>query len=498
MVSTNDVARVVSTLLLAFACGVPGIVQADVQLPHLISDHMVLQQDLPIHIWGKADPREPVTVRFNGQTATAQADDLGRWSTYLKPMSSGGPSALVVEGKNKITIEDVLVGEVWVASGQSNMVLSVSRAANPEQELAAANHPRIRLFQVSPMPSEFALDDVGGRWALCSPESVVKFSAAAYYFARHLHQKLAVPVGVIQSAWGATPAEAWTSRSALTTDPALMPVFAQWSKMLDDYPDARARYEKLLREWTGPSAKPAEPIGPGNQRAPSVLFNGMIAPLTPYAIRGVIWYQGESNGGTKRFVYRKLFPAMIQDWRRAWQLGDFPFLFVQLASYQAPPAAEWAEVRETQANGLQLRNTGMAVTIDIGDPDDVHPKNKQDLGLRLGLAARALAYGGKLVYSGPIFRQFTREDTALRIWFDHTGGGLVAKGGTPKGFVIAGADGEFVPAEARIEDNTVLVSSPRVPAPVAARYAWANYPDCNLYNTEGLPASPFRTDPPRD
>ena len=493
--------RIVLPLLLALA----GAVKGDVRLPRLLSDHMLLQRQIPVRIWGWADPAEPVVVEFSGQVVKGRADAAGYWAVYLAPMEAGGPFQMNIQGRNKISIEDVLVGDVWVASGQSNMVWPVNRSNRAEQEIAAANYPQIRLFAVAAVTSEFPLEDVSGAWSPCTPEKIARMSAVAYFFARHLHGQIGVPIGVIQSAWGATPGEAWTSSTALANDPGLASVSQSWTSILALYPEAKRRYDRQLKEWEAavekakaegqkPPPKPAEPLGPGNQRAPGVLFNAMIAPLTPYAIRGVIWYQGESNTSVKRFVYRRLFQTLIEDWRRAWNQGDFPFLFVQLASFNPGPGGGWPDLREAQTAALQLRNTGMAVAIDIGDANDIHPKNKQDVGLRLGRAARAIAYGEKIVYSGPMFKQLTREGDALRVWFDHAGGGVVNRGGDLKGFVIAGADRKFVPAQARIEKNTVVVSSPAVAEPVAVRYAWEDNPDCNLYSAEGLPASPFRSD----
>ena len=472
---------------------------ADVRLPALFSDHMLLQGAVPVRVWGKADPGEEVSVRFQGQSVTATADVAGRWEAFLSPLAPGDPSELQVQGKNSITIRDVLVGDVWIASGQSNMVWPVERSDNPEKEIAAAKYPQIRLFKVTLKVSPAPLDDVTGSWMVCTPESVGNFSAAGYFFARHLNRQLKRPVGVIQSAWGGTPAESWTSAPALAADPALVSVFADWAKLMSDYPAAYARYQQQVRELEAKGAgakKPSPPIGPDHQWSPAGLYNAMIAPLTPYAIKGAIWYQGENNAHKQRsYVYRRLFQAMIQDWRSAWGQGDFPFLFVQLANFaRTGENSEWPELREAQTMALGLNNTGMAVTIDVGNPNDIHPTNKQDVGLRLALAARALAYGEKLVYSGPMFRQVTRDRGSLRVWFDHTGGGLTAKGGPLKGFTIAGKDGKFVPATAVIEKDSVRVSSPEVSDPGAVRYAWADSPECNLYNAEGLPASPFRSD----
>jgi sialate O-acetylesterase len=480
--------------------------RADVRLPAVISDHMVLQRDMPVRIFGWADKGESVTVRLAGQTVSTVADGSGHWEAWLRPLSAGGPHELVVAGRNTVTVRDVLVGEVWVASGQSNMVWPVERSRDAEKEAAAANYPRIRLFKVALKTSEEPLEDVEGSWAPCSPETVKSFSAVGYFFARHLHEKLGVPVGVIQSAWGGTPAQAWTSRATLVSEPTLQTYLVEWNRVLVNWPRAKRRWEESLKQWEEraaqakregrqPPPRPAQPLGPGHPHTPAGLFNAMIAPLTPYAIRGVIWYQGESNANNYAGLYRTLFEAMIRDWRQAWGQGDFPFLFVQLANYaKAPPGGYWPLVQEGQLKTLELRNTGMAVTIDIGEAEDIHPKNKQDVGLRLALAARALVYGEKLVYSGPLFRQATREGNRLRLWFDHVGGGLRARGGVLKEFVIAGADRVFHPAQATIEGDTVVVSSPEVAEPVAVRYAWANNPEATLFNAEGLPASPFRSD----
>ena len=303
-----------------------------------------------------------------------------------------------------------------------------------------------------------------------------------------------VPIGVIQAAWGGTPAEAWTSQAALSADPALMPVFAEWARMTRDHETALARFQRDTAAWRAAGSKAAEapvpPKGPGGWWEPGVLFNAMVAPLTRYPIRGVIWYQGESNTASERApVYGRLFEALIRDWRRAWGQGDFPFLFVQLANYRTPPEAMWPELRESQRRALALAGTAMAVTIDIGEPSNIHPANKQEVGRRLALAARAVAYGEKIAYSGPLFRQAIPEDAALRLWFDHAAG--LEFHGTPAGFEIAGSSGHWLAAEARIEGSTVVVRNAEVPAPVFVRYAWADNPRASLYNSAGLPAAPF-------
>jgi sialate O-acetylesterase len=474
---------------------------ADVRLPRLLSDGAVLQRELPVRIWGTADPGEKITVKFRDQAGEAEADSLGRWELHLKPLTAGGPDVLTVTGNNMVTVKDVLVGDVWIGSGQSNMAWTVERSNDAEKEIAAANYPKIRLLKVANKVSDVPQGDVEGSWSPCSPESVRSFSAVAYFFGRDLHQKLSVPIGLIQSAWGGTPAESWTSMPALTGDPALVPMLSLWAEVLRDYPVAKERYERALKEWEAKSqgsaapGRPQPPRGPGHPHTPAGLYNAMIAPLVPYAIKGAIWYQGESNADvSKAPYYNRLFETMIRDWRTAWGQGDFPFLFVQLANFKTGPNSRWPELREAQSDALVLRNTGMAVTVDIGNPEDIHPRNKQDVGARLAVAARALAYGEKdLEYSGPLFRQANLEGETIRVWFDHAATGLKVKGGDLKAFEIAGQDGKFVPATAKIDGNSIVVSTPDVTEPSAVRYGWADSPECNLYNAEGLPASPFRS-----
>jgi len=486
---------------------------ADVKLPTLLSDNMVLQRDREVPLWGTADAEEPITVTLGDQQVTTTTNREGRWTVKLPPRPAGGPFELTIAGKNTITLKNVLVGEVWVASGQSNMEWPVGASANAPQEIAAANFPQIRYFGVQHTVAGQPQSGVNGSWVECSPATVAGFSAVAYFFGRELHQTLGVPVGLIKSAWGGTPAEAWISRSGLESEPALKPLLERWDyaclQALEEHARSVDRYFQQITQWVqeaqqsgSPSPMPSAPGLPGTLTSPwraSGLYNGMIAPLIPYAIRGAIWYQGESNAG-RAYQYRTLFPAMIRDWRRAWGQGDFPFLFVQLANFMAPPAepkeSAWAELREAQTMTLQLPQTGMAVAIDIGEANDIHPKNKQDVGKRLALAALANTYGRDVVYSGPLYQSMAIEGNTVRLWFRHLGGGLVAQGGEPlKGFAIAGEDRKFVWAEAKIDGETVVVRSDQVPNPVAVRYAWADNPEgCNLYNRAGLPASPFRTD----
>jgi sialate O-acetylesterase len=485
---------------------------AQVTLPRILADHMVVQRDLPVHIWGMATPGEDVSVSFRGETRTTKAGQLGRWSVYLKPGAAGGPFQMTVQGMpaseggnaspaQTITLDDVLVGDVWLASGQSNMEFEMRKAATAAEDIPRAENPRIRLLVVKRRASEYAQDDIDTEgWAASSPETAKDFSAVAWYFAREIEQREKVPVGVIDSTWGGTMVESWTRLTALGEDASLAQVFISRGRMTDRESEALLEdkdHQKQIAEAQA-QGKPA-PEFPWHPQlemwGPGLLWNGMIAPLTPFPIRGVIWYQGESNSMIERSprLYHRLFRALIEDWRQQWGEGDFPFLYAQIANFKSTAAEDWAAVREGQLKTLELRNTAMAVTIDIGNPDNVHPTDKLDVGLRLARAARALSYGEEIEYSGPLYRQATPEGGAIRVWFDHAKG-LTAKGGVLSGFEVAGRDGQFSPATASIEGTTVVVSSPSVAEPVAVRYGWANSPVCNLFNGEGLPASPFTSE----
>lgn len=489
-------------VLAVVECSMP-LARAEVRLPSIFADHMVVQRNLPVHVWGMATPNETVSVTFRGETQTTTTGPLGRWSLYLKPGNAGGPFSMEVHGTNAITLQDVLVGDVWVASGQSNMEFpmaeGMNRGVNNEKaEIAAANYPEIRLLTIETNSSDYPLGDAVIRqaWDACTPATVAQFSAVGYLFARDLQEHQHVPIGVIDDTWGGTIAEARTSLDALSANASLMPVFAWRAKLMDELPTNLLEQKKEQQEID--SAKAAgKPIpefpwhpDPASWK-PAGLYNAMIAPLTPFPIKGVIWYQGESNGNPEVVpIYGELFKTMIQDWRNHWAEGPFPFLFVQLTSWN--PGSTWPELREQQTEALALKKTGMAVSIDVGDPDNIHPKDKQDVGARLALAARGIAYGEDIEYSGPMFRQVTSESHSLRVWFDHTGGGLTSKNGPLRGFEVAGADQKYFPAQAKIDGETVVVSSPSVAVPVAVRYGWAANPDCNLYNGANLPASPFR------
>jgi sialate O-acetylesterase len=400
-------------------------------------------------------------------------------------------------------------GEVWVCSGQSNMAMQVQSSNDSKEEIAAADYPNIRLFTVSRKVAQKPLNDCQGSWSQCSPETVPSFSAVGYFFGRKLHQELNVPIGLIHTSWGGTPAEAWTRIELLKANPDFEPILARHAERLANFPRAKREYSEKLEQWKqaaekakvegkNPPRRPRAPLGPDNPHSPAGLYNGMIAPLIPYGIQGAIWYQGESNA-SRAYQYRRLFPTMITNWRKDWRQGNFPFLFVQLANFMDtkpdPGESAWAELREAQTMTLSLPNTGMATIIDIGEAKDIHPKNKQDVGKRLALWALAETYNNDIVYSGPLYKSMKIEGGRIRLSFDHVGGGLVSRGDEIlKGFAVAGADREFVWADAEIDGNTIVVGSDKVAEPVAVRYGWADNPVCNLYNKEGLPAGPFRTD----
>ena len=616
---------------------------------------MVLQRDIPVPVWGWAEAGETVTVEMAGVSAQGRAGADGAWRVTLPSLAAGGPHTLLARAASGCaTVMDVLLGEVWICSGQSNMQFGVGEGQQATEEVAAATDARIRLFTVPNLTAFAPQTEIRSRWAVCSPETVRAFSAVGYFFGRSLRQAADVPIGLINTSWGGTVAEAWTSAEALRAEPELAGLLQQcdgsddpegFLVKIDDAQFAWARQESLTMpdtpaetapwaatdcddtswetmtlpviwqdagvpgngvlwfrravelpaSWAGkaltlrlgradksditffngvevghlfqqevtnswavprrysvPGAlaqagrnviavrvfsqyydgglrgpagdmwleaegeKPialagdwryriecdygcfrTPPPGLSVQNIPTTLYNAMIAPLIPYAIRGAIWYQGESNADRPR-QYRTLFPTMIQDWRQRWGQGDFPFYFVQLAnfmaSYDQPTESQWAELREAQTMTLSLPKTGMAVIIDIGEAEDIHPRNKQDVGARLARWAQVDVYGQSIEPSGPLFHDATVEGNAIRLRFTHAGGGLVAKDGPLTGLAIAGADRNFVWAQACIEGDTLLACHPDIPAPVAARYAWADNPVCNLYNAEGLPASPFRTD----
>lgn len=461
--------------------------------PHaLFSDGMVLQRGIAVPVWGSADTGEKVTVEFNGQSVSTTAAD-GKWLVRLKPLKAGGPYTLKI---NNLEIKNVLVGEVWVCSGQSNMQWSLRQTDNAATEIANAKYPMIRLFTVPRLEVAQPVKDINATWKECSPESVPGFSAVGYFFGRDLHKTLNVPIGLINNAVGGSPAESWMNEMILKGDGEYKQFHEAYPQQMERYNQASEKHKAAVEKAKADGTKP--PNAPGKPWMPSGLYNGMLAPLMPYAIKGAIWYQGESNAG-RAYQYRRLFPTMIKNWRADWGQGDFPFLFVQLAAFgpngAKPGESDWAELREAQTMTLSnTPKTGMALAIDVGTYDDIHPRNKQPVGARLALAARNVAYKEKLVYSGPMYSSMKVEGSRVVLNFQHAGGGLEAKGGDLKGFLVAGEDKVWHEAKAEIQGKQVIVLSTAVAKPIAVRYAWAKFPTCNLYNKEGLPAVPFRTD----
>jgi sialate O-acetylesterase len=500
-------------LILLFA---PSLVRGEVTLPSLFCDHMVLQRDATIAVWGWADAGETVEGSIAERRFSVKADAEGKWSARLDPLSVGGPFALTVRGiENAVTIDDVYVGEVWLCSGQSNMAMNVSRVTNAEAETAAADFPKLRVFTVSSQHATTPQDECAGQWDVCSPESAGRFSATAYFFGRHLHRELGVPVGLINSSVGGTSIESWTSLEAQSGVAAIQPRLDAWNNEDAAYDGERAQeaHRSALDRWerrrdeakkAGKTAprKPRAAVQPRESRNyPGNLFNGKIKPLIPYTIRGAVWYQGENSTGRGfAHLYQPQLTTLIEDWRRRWGQGDFPFIWVQLPNYRQPqqkPVEDsgWCLVQEGMLKTLAEPNTGMAITIDIGEAGDIHPKNKQDVGKRLAVWALGTTYGRDIVYSGPIFDSCERKGDKIVVRFRHTGRGMHASdAGALQGFAVADEDRKFVSASATIEGDTVIVSSPDVRNPVAVRYAWAANPNCNLVNSAGLPASPFRTD----
>jgi sialate O-acetylesterase len=491
----------------------PHLLPADLWLPRVFGDRMVLQRDRPNPLWGKSRPGEVVTATIAGQSAAATAGADGNFRLDLPALPAGGPQVLEVATSDaSLTFTDVLVGEVWLCSGQSNMDFTLARTATRsfagatdwEREVAAANHPMIREFKAGWTMREDPQTELEGTWTACTPETAGDFSAVAYFFARELQKELGVPVGLVTCAYGASTAEAWISREKLAANPAFKPLRdAYWKKFIAfrDDPMPFADYGRARAKWEAAGRKgraPRHPDPAQDQHHPSVLFNGMIAPLVPYGIRGAIWYQGESNVGSRQ-LYPALQKALIEDWRARWN-RDISFHFVQLAPYQKPkpePAESGlASMREAQATSLALPKTGMVVTLDLGEEKDVHPRNKQDVGKRLALLALKNEYGKDRPSRGPVFKTAEIEAGRVVLHFDTADGALVAKDGPLKQFAIAGDDMMFVRAEAGIEGDTVVVSSPAIPRPLHVRYAWADNPEgANLFNTAGLPAAPFRTNP---
>lgn len=480
---------------------------AAISLPATFSDHMMLQADAAAPVWGWAAPGEEVTVSISGQTKSTKADDAGTWKVKLDPLQSGSTTTLTVKGSNAITINDVLIGEVWLCSGQSNMAWTVGRLKAIKDEQATANYPQLRMFVESSGGAGESNVKPRGEWKLTTPENLVNFSATAYFFGRHLHRELKQPVGLLVSSVGGTPIQNWISPKSQRTHAEMAKPFAAIDNTMKTWTPQRAKelYERQLAGWQkqADAAKaenrPAPPKPAPNpdprSRAPGNLFNGKIAPLAGYAIKGAIWYQGESNAFTVEGgkFYAEQLSMLVKDWRMQWAQGDFPFAWVQLPNFHNERFSGWCEVRESMLKTLSMPHTGMAICLDLGHPTDIHPQNKQEVGRRLGLWAMAKVYGRELAWSGPLPKTQTFENSSAICTFDH-GEGLKAREGAIEGFELAGADKVYHPATANIEGGKVIVTSAAVSSPIAVRYAWKDDPKANLVNAAGLPASPFRTD----
>lgn len=483
---------------------------AEITLAPLFSDHAVLQQGKPVPIWGRATPGERITVSFQGHAASTTTDSNGRWVVILAPLAPSNESAeLTVAGKSTVVLSDVVVGEVWLVSGQSNMEWPVSYLSEEERKLAAVDLPLVRHLkierEVAGTPAETAKT---GGWQPALRDHVGDFSAIGYLFARDLQRRLGLPVGIINSSWGGTAIEAWMSDASRQSTPFSAEIDARWQQAMSDWPPERvARYPADRAAWEkaeadakatktkNPLPWPQPPATLDSPRRPGGLFNAMIAPLQPGALRGFLWYQGESNVDQPT-EYAALFPAMIRAWRSNWGDENLPFLFVQLPNYADgdPNARKWARLREAQMSALKLPATGMTVAIDVGEPENLHPTSKLELARRLALLAKVEVYGITGDANGPVLASATPEGAAMRVRFVNAGTGLIARGQPVQSLELAGADKVFHPAAGRIERDTLLVTSAKVKEPVAVRYAWSNAPIANLYSGAGLPAAPFRSD----
>lgn len=480
--------------------------QQKLTVADVFTDHMVLQRDAKVRIWGKAADGAKVHLSLKGQHRQATASG-GKWEITLSPMSHGGPYDLKVwADADTLVFRDVLLGDVWLAGGQSNMEWPMRRVKDASAQIARANYPEVRYYKA---PRKFYASHVvpAGQWRVCSPETASEFSAIAYYFARNIFRETGVPVGIIQCPVGGTTAEAWMSRELLLSDSKHRPIVENYDSIIASYGD---RYETIYKEWEHKkamyneaakakkqtAATPAEPMGEKNFRRPIGLYENMLKPLAPYTLKGFLFYQGESNTG-RGVQYQTLFPAMIKEWRADWKQGDIPFLFIQLPKFNTK-SREWAELRDAQYQTYRkVKNCGMAVAYDQGNPKDIHPWVKDTVGWRISSVALGQVYKKQKVYSGPELKKCTVKGNDVMLTFTHVGSGLIAKDGASeiKGFYVAGKDGVFRQAQAIIvNDNTVKLTATDADAPLYVRYAWANSMDINLFNKEGFPAVPFRTD----
>ena len=496
-------------LLLAFVAG--AVLRAELKLPAIIGDHMVLQQKQANPIWGWDRPGTKVTVTFAGQTHHATAGADGKWSVKLAPVPANAtPQRLTIAGSSRRELQDVLVGEVWMCSGQSNMQWSLSQSYHGDLEALATDLPALRLISVPQVGTQELKSDFNGKWEAATAQTAPSFSAVGLLYGRYLHQVLKVPVGLIDNAWGGSAAEAWVRRTTLERDPRFASLMESTRKREAELSSAKGKadFAAAVEKWKADSAKAkaakkTAPRAPqdwlAGQHRPGNIFAGVMHPTLPYGIKGVIWYQGESNAG-RAYEYRELFPFMIQEWRREWGQGDFPFYWVQLADYRdekpEPGESDWAELREAQTRTQRLPNTGQAVIIDVGEGRDIHPRNKQEVAARLARVALARDYGRKLPYRSPEYQSVSFQGNKAVVTLDCFGSSLRAFDvADARGFAVCGADKVWHWAKGRVVlPNKVEVTSDAVPAPIAVRYAWADNPVCNLYSAEGLPVTPFRTD----
>jgi sialate O-acetylesterase len=492
-----------SFFFLAFL--ISNVALSQIKLPAIISDNMILQQNSKVALWGWAKSGEKIVITnsWNNKSTTATADASGKWLIYVATTKAGGPYQLTFKASNTIEVKNILLGEVWLASGQSNMEFFIGKTSNAsyngvinhDEVMKDAEHPDIRTIDIPNKVADELQTDFKGVWKLCSANTVDTFSAVAYFFAGEINKATGFPVGIINSTWGGTPAESWTKKEVLQSDSDLNQILVRYQKAVDIFPEENEKYKTVLAKWREDTSKtkgaaPRGPMGPNHNQSPYKLYNGMIVPIEPYTIKGLIWYQGENNAD-RAFQYRKLLPAMINNWRSDWNNSKLPFYFVQIS----PHRSQNPEIRDAQLYVYRhTPYTGMAVTTDNGDSLNIHPRNKELVGKRLSLWALRNEYGKKnIIVSGPLYKSMKIEGNKIRISFDFDKG-LVAKDGELKEFTIAGDDQNFIPANAKIEGNTVIVWSDEVKNPKAVRFAWKNVPHPNLYNAAGLPASPFRTD----
>jgi sialate O-acetylesterase len=493
------VVRCISALVMVLAAKTPSV-HAKVELPNIFGHHMVLQRGQANRVWGTASEGEKVSVSIAGQRHLAVAGPEGEWQVVLDPLVVGPPLDLIVEGTNRLHFTDVLVGEVWICSGQSNMQWPVERSNDADIEARTARYPKIRMINFPQVGSQSPIWSHDRQWQVCSRETVPGFSAVGYFFARDLHQALDVPIGMINNAWGGSACEAWINRDRLAASESLKPLLERWEKSEQEHVELATQTE--LDDAGKKKLARLDQLMGGNQR-PANIYNGVLKSHLGYGIRGAIWYQGESNAG-RAYQYRELFPLMIANWREEWGQGDFPFYWVQLADFLAespePEESAWAELREAQTMTMaKLPNTGEAVIIDLGEGKDIHPMNKVSVGRRLARWALANQYQIPVPFRSPLYKSMEKQGNTITLTFDHvqpqTRGWRPFDTNDPRGFAIAGADKKFVWADAKVlGDGRIAVSSEQVPDPVAVRYGWANNPVCNMYSSEGLPLTPFRTD----